>query len=253
MDSDYLIVTQTFHICQCFYINFITANEGGLLILKRLAFFVFCICSLFLLFQFLFKSNPYTKVFHITEEPATIVRGTNGFTLTLNISFGDEEVSDWIETLDAPYPLLFLDLDWAERFPETIQLIQKKKIPTGLLGAKDEAYIKNEQLLSKQIKQYLEIFNEKPLWFRTQDERFSPTLHTSLWKEEINPLGASSTWEGKSEPILEEGEIISVPYHKENRIDFPKLDKLMRDKKFTTIDEVLFGSTDKIKKIPGDK
>lgn len=193
------------------------------------------------------------NVFHITEEPATIIRGTNGFTLTLNISFGDEEISDWIETLDAPYPLLFLDLDWAERFPETVQMIQKKKIPIGLLGSEDEVYIKNEQLLAKQIKQYVETFKEKPLWFRTRDEKFSPNLHTSLWKEEINPLGSSLTWEGKGDPVLKEGEIISVPYHKEKRIDFPKLDQLMQDKKFTTIDEVLFGSTNKIKKIPDDK
>lgn len=220
--------------------------------LKKFSFLILLGCGAFLLFQVFLKPNPYIDVFRMTDEPAAIVRGSQGFTVTVNISFGDEEVSDWIDSLNAPFPLLLIDPDWAARFPETVQIIKKKKIPIGLLGLEGEVYKDHEGLLLKQMKQHINAFGEKPLWFRTRDEQFPPSLHALLWEEKVNALGSSLTWKGKNEPSLEDGEIISVAYHMKERIDLRKLDQLMADQNFTTIDEVLFGSIDKTKKIPGD-
>ncbi len=209
-------------------------------------------CSLFLFLQSFFKQTSNTSVFHVTEKPAAIVRGTHGSALTINISFGDEEVSDWIETLNDPYPLLLLDLDWAERFPETVELIIKKKIPVGLLGLEGKAYEADGRLLLQQVERYKAIFNEEPLWFRTSDEKFSSFLHSLLWEAKINALGSSFTWDGGNIPPMQEGEIIAIPHHRKDRVYLPELKRLMEEREFQPIDEVLLGSVGKLKKIPNE-
>src|SRR6185437_4236331 len=117
---------------------------------KYLMIIVIC-CGLFLLSPPLPKQNPLTAVFRVTEEPAVIVRGTSGSALTVNISFGDAEVEQWIRDLGKPYPLLFVDMEWAERFPETVQLINEKNIPVGLLGSKGMDYEQNTPLFIDQL------------------------------------------------------------------------------------------------------
>ena len=88
------------------------------------------------------KQISLLSVFRVTEEPAVIVRGASGSALTVNISFGDVEVEQWIQEFSKPYPLLFVDMKWAERFPETVRLIKEKNIPVGLLG--DEGMLMNK-------------------------------------------------------------------------------------------------------------
>lgn len=190
------------------------------------------------------------SVFHITEKPTAIVRGTSGSALTVNISFGDEPIQKWISELNKPYPLLFIDMEWAKRFPETIQLIKRKKVPTGLLGSAGELYELDEDLFKQQLEAYEELFQEKPLWFRTSDEVFPESLHAFLLKEKINALGSTFSWAGGKIPAIIEGEIISVSYHQENKINLQDLELLIEKRKFKTVEDVLFGSTDKIKKIP---
>lgn len=186
----------------------------------------------------------------MTEKPTTIVRGVSGSALTMNISFGDEPIETWIDELQKPYPLLFVDMEWAKRFPKTIQLIQQKKVPVGLLGHEGVDYESDEQLIKKQLKTYEKIFKEKPLWFRTSDEFFPESLHATLWDEKINALGSTFTWTGGEVPPIKEGEIISISYSKEEKIDFQDLQTLMENRNFKTIEDVLFGSIGKTKKIP---
>lgn len=207
-------------------------------------------CGLVLFFPPLPEKIPLTSVFRITENPVVITRGTYSSALTVNISFGDDDVEKWIQTLEKPYPLLLVDPDWAGRFPETVRLINEKSIPTGLLGHEGATYEKNGQLLNEQIKQFESFFDVKPLWFRTIDEVFPSSLHALLWKAEINALGSTVTWEGEDVPPTVEGEIISIPHHQKNRIDLSKLKKLTESRDFQTIDEVLFGPIGKTKKIP---
>ncbi|AOV06560.1 hypothetical protein [Sporosarcina ureilytica] len=217
---------------------------------KKLLILFIVGCGFFLVFPPLPEKLSLISVFRVTEEPVAIVRGTNGSALTINISFGDDEVKEWIETLEKPYPLLLIDNDWAERFPETIQLIQKKKIPTGLLGHKGEAYEFDAKLLVNQAEKYEILFEEKPLWFRTIDENFPHFLHKVLWEAEINALGSTVTWSGGEIPPVTEGEIISVSHHRNDRIYLPELKQLTESRDFKTLDEVLFGPVGKMKKIP---
>ena len=49
---------------------------------------------------------------------------------------------------------------------------------------------------------------------------FPPSLHSMLWEAEVNALGSSLIWKGGDIPPVTEGEIISIPHHRENRISF---------------------------------
>jgi len=190
------------------------------------------------------------SVFRVTEEPVAITRGTFGSVLTVNISFGDDEVKEWIQELKQPYPLLLIDMEWAGRFPETIRLINEKNIPTGLLGKNSTAYEQDATLLITQIGQFESFFGIKPLWFRTADEVFPPFLHTLLWEAELNALGSSFIWKGGEIPAATEGEIISIQQYRKNRVNFIELNKLIKSRELQTIEDVLFGATVKMKKIP---
>lgn len=217
---------------------------------KKIALFFILGCGLFLVFPSLPEKDSFLSVFRVTEEPVAITRGTYGSALTINLSFGDDDVVEWIQTLKKPYPLIFVDVDWANRFPETIQLINEKNIPTGLLGSKGMDYEADGRLLINQVEQFEKSFKRKPLWFRTIDEIFPPFLHTLLWEAKINALGSSVTWMGGEIPPMTEGEIISVPHHRKDRINLLALKRLDETRDFQTIEEVLFGPIGKTKKIP---
>lgn len=207
-------------------------------------------CGVILLFPPLPEKSSLISVFRVTKEPVAITRGTYGSALTVNISFGDDEVEQWIQTLEQPYPLLLLDLDWAERFPETTRLIIEKNIPTGLLGLEGNSYEADGSLLIEQVEQFERLFEKKPLWFRTIDEVFPPFLHTLLWEAEINALSSSVIWTGGEIPPVIEGEIISIPHHRKERLYLPELKRLTESRDFQTIEEVLFGPIGKTKKLP---
>lgn len=206
--------------------------------------------GLFILLPTLPDQASLTSVFRLTEEPAVIVRGTSGSALTLNISFGDDEVEQWIQELSRPYPLLFVDVEWSERFPETVRLIREKNIPVGLLGVTGITYEENATLFTQQLKRFETIFEEKPLWFRTVDEVFPKSLQKQLWKAEVNALGSSFVWRGGDSPPITEGEIISVPHHRDDHIPLANLKNVYKGRTFTTLEEMLFKTTVKTKKIP---
>ena len=214
-------------------------------------FIIFIAClGLFLLSPPLPEQASLTSVFRLTDEPAVIVRGTSGSVLTVNISFGDGEVEKWIQGLSKPYPLLFVDTKWAERFPDTVRLILDKKIPIGLLGDNGSLYEQNTSLFIQQLDQFETIFKVKPLWFRTVDEVFPQSLHTQLQKAEINALGSTVVWRGGDSPPAVEGEILSVPHHHDDHIVLDELKKVYKGRTFTTIEDMLFKTTVKTKKMP---
>lgn len=190
-------------------------------------------------------------VFRLTDEPSeVIVRGMSGSALTINISFGDEEIVALIRELQAPYPLLLLDMEWAERFPEIVQLIKKRNIPTGLLGHAGLEYEQNTPLLIEQLEKYEEFFGTKPLWFRTADEQFPFTLRSTLWDIEVNALGSTVQWSKGEPPPVIEGEIISLPHHREERITLSNFKKLIETRQNKSLEEVLFNMSIKTKKLP---
>jgi len=217
---------------------------------KKIIIALIVSCGLFLLFPPFPKNYSLTSVFRVTEEPAAITHGTYGSALTVNISFGDDEVLNWISELKKPYPTLFIDMDWAERFPETIRIMKDKNIPTALLGQDSLAYENDAKLLVQQIERYEMTFGGKPLWFRTQDETFSQFLHELLWESEINAMGSSFIWTGGEIPPETKGEIISIPHHREQRINLAEINRLYESRDFQSIEDVIFGIQGKLKKIP---
>ncbi|MEK3936887.1 hypothetical protein MKY41_16405 [Sporosarcina sp. FSL W7-1349] len=216
----------------------------------KIAFFGMVFCTLFLFLPPSLESGTLTSVFRVTDQPAAIVRGTSGSALTVNISFGDVEVENWIKELQAPYPLLMVDMDWTDRFPETVRQINEKNIPVGLLGDSGTAYEESPELLASQLKRFEKTFGVKPLWFRTIDERFPQSLQKQLWEAEVNALGSSFIWTGGAVPPPKEGEIISVPHHRHERVKLDTLDPLYKGRTFLPMEDVLFGTTVKTKKIP---
>lgn len=206
--------------------------------------------TLFLLLHSLTTRPPLLPVFTVATKPAVITAGVTGSALTVNLAFGDQEVEEWLNQLEPPYPLLFVDLDWAERYPSLIEIISEKNITIGLLGKNGDAYMNSKTLLEKQLLQYEEIFQAKPLWFRTADERFPKELVTTLLQKEINALGSSIRWTGEDLALEQKGEIVSVSSYKNDQLDFTALQQLANTHTFETIDQVLFNVQSKKKKFP---
>ena len=97
-------------------------------------------------------------------------------------------MEQWIQELSKPYPLLLVDMKWAGRFPETVQLIKEKNISVGLLGDKGMTYEQNTPLFIEQLEQFEKIFGVKPLWFRTVDEVFPPPCIACSGKRKLMHL-----------------------------------------------------------------
>lgn len=217
---------------------------------KKLIFLLIVSYGLFLFFPQSPVKYSLTSVFKMSDEPVAITRGTFGSVLTVNISFGDKEIEQWISELKKPYPLLFVDSQWASRYPDTVRLINDKKIPVGMLGENGAHYESDATFLVTEIEQFERLFGLKPLWFRTADEVFPHFLHTLLWEVELNALGSSVQWKGGELPAEQEGDIISVPHHREQRASLVELEKLRASRNFQTVEDTIFGTTVKMKKIP---
>ncbi|MHA6259233.1 hypothetical protein ACXYMX_04860 [Sporosarcina sp. CAU 1771] len=206
--------------------------------------------GLIVLFPPLSQNDSFIPTFRVSENPVAITRGSNGSALTINIAFGDKEIANWIDELQKPYPFLFIDMDWASRFPKTIQLINEKNIPTGLLGNDGSAYEQDATLLLKQLDQYEKHFGMKPLWFRTADEDFPVFLRNLLVEVQVNALGSSLQWNGGDIPSSSEGEIISIPHYQGNHISLLELRRLFDSREFQSVEDVIFGISVKTKKTP---
>lgn len=217
---------------------------------KKVLIILLMCFGLILLFPPLPEKASFTSVFRITDKPTAITRGTYGSALTINISFGDDEIEKWVQELEKPYPLLFIEMNWAGRYPETIRLINEKNIPTALFGDNGEAYGEDANKLLSEIEQFEQFFGIKPLWFRTSDEVFPYFLHSMLLEEEINALSSSFRWKSGEIPPMTEGEIISVPHHRGDRVSLIELKRLLDSREFQSVEDVLFGISAKSKKIP---
>lgn len=187
----------------------------------------------------------------MTEQPDVITKGTYGSAITVNISFGKEDVIQWLGDLRSPYPLVMADLDWLERSPKAAEILIQKKIPVGLLGKNGIVYEENPRLLEKEISGYEKVFGKKPLWFRTADEEFPASLRNSLYQNEINALGSSLLWSDPGvKPKLSKGDILSIPYHRDHKISFKTIEALRASQDFHSVEDVIFGVSLKTKKYP---
>jgi hypothetical protein len=71
-----------------------------------------------------------------------------------------------------------------------------------------------------------------------------------LWEAEVNALGSSVVWKGGNPPPVTEGEILSVPHHRGDRIEFAELKRLDDARTFSSVEDMLFQTKVKVKKIP---
>lgn len=197
------------------------------------------------------KPSPSLQtVFRLTEHPTVIVRGAQGSALTINVSFGEQEVENLLEKLTTPYPLLFIDPDWALRFPELTETIKKRSLPVALLGRDGEDYETNPELFSRQLQQFEDVFETRPLWFRTKDEQFPQSLLQQIHEAEVNALGSTVYWENGALPKATAGEIISIPHHREERATLKNIERMMNSRPFQSLEDLLFQPSIKTKKIP---
>lgn len=209
----------------------------------------------FILFAFLFFkpiNSTMISVFRITDSPAIITKGHYGTSLIVEISFSDEHLLDWLTTLKEPYPLLLLDSDWMERSPEHMEIIQKRKLPTGLLGPIDsEDQPLDADLLKKEIAIYEKYFTSEPLWFATHNHQYSQNLQKTLFERQVNILSPTIIWQGnKATPSLQKGDFLFISLHENNKISFSKLNALLQQNNFISIEENIFGYAIQSKKSP---
>lgn len=171
-------------------------------------------------------------------------------TLTVDLSFGREDVEEWITKLEKPYPLLFLDADWIERSPLIVKKINEKKIPVGLLGKESKHYEEESELLKKEIKIFQSAFGIVPLWFRTMDHSFPELLSKQVWEFQMNMVSASVNWTTGAAPSIKKGDIISVSLHQKPRVNLKDLNSFQRAHPFVSIEETLFGYSIQSKTFP---
>lgn len=204
----------------------------------------------FIFFLFIQQKEPWTSVFRVTEQPDILMKGNQGMTLTVNLSFGREDVDEWITKLEKPYPLLFLDADWIERSPLIVKKIKDKKIPVGLLGKESKFYEKSPELIEDEIKRFQTAFGVAPLWYRTQDHTFPESLKKQVWDSQMNMVSASVIWKTGVAPSIQKGDIVSAALHQETRVVLKELKDFQKAHPFVSIEETLFGYTTQTKTSP---
>lgn len=204
----------------------------------------------FIFFLFIQQKEPWTSVFRVTEQPDILMKGNQGMTLTVNLSFGREDVDEWITKIEKPYPLLFLDADWIERSPLIVKKISDKKIPVGLLGKESKFYEKSPELIEDEIKSFKSAFGVAPLWYRTQDHAFPESLKKQVWDSQMNMVSASVIWKTGVAPSIQKGDIVSVSLNQETRVVLKDLNAFQKAHPFVSIEETLFGYTTQTKTSP---
>ncbi len=204
------------------------------------------------LFVFLKPINStMISVFNIANAPVVVTKGHYGTSLIVEISFSDDSLLEWLQTVKEPYPLLLLDTDWIKRSPEHIKIIQERKLPTGLLGPEDSTDEPVDiALIEKDINTYEKYLKEKPLWFATRNHQYSQDLQKSLFQQQMNLLSPSLIWQGEKTPKLQKGDFVFFPLHQNNKIPFKDLNKLIQQNKFMSIEENIFGYKVQTKKSP---
>lgn len=191
------------------------------------------------------------SVFNIANAPVVVTKGHYGTSLIVEISFSDDSLLEWLQTVKEPYPLLLLDTDWIKRSPEHIKIIQERKLPTGLLGPEDSTDEPVDiALIEKDINTYEKYLKEKPLWFATRNHQYSQDLQKSLFQQQMNLLSPSLIWQGEKTPKLQKGDFVFFPLHQNNKIPFKDLNKLIQQNKFMSIEENIFGYKVQTKKSP---
>lgn len=211
------------------------------------------LCLVLLAFVF-FKPIDSTmiSVFSITDSPTVVTKGHYGTSVVVEISFSDKPLLEWLTTVNEPYPLLLLDTDWIKRSPKHMEIIQKRKLPTGLLGPTDsEDEPLDTDLLKKEVATYEQYFASKPLWFATRNHQYSQSLQKTLFQQQVNILSPSIIWQGnKNAPSLQKGDFLFISLHENNKVSFSKLNTLLGKSNFISIEENIFGYTIQSKKSP---
>lgn len=203
-----------------------------------------------LLLIFIPSKESLLQVFRLTNNPDIITKGNFGMSLTIDLSYADAKFIEWLNETKSPYPLLMVDPDLLERSPTLVKVIKSKNIPIGLLGRSSDFYENKPSQLEKDISTFKSIMKQPPLWFRTKDYIFLPNVTKVLWKEQINMLAASKIQSGNESLKLSDGDIVSIPYHQEERLQIQKIDQLIQNNSFQPIEETIFGYSIKTKKSP---
>lgn len=173
------------------------------------------------LFAFLKPINStMISVFNIANAPVVVTKGHYGISLIVEISFSDDSLLEWLQTVKEPYPLLLLDADWIKRSPDHLKIIQQRKLPTGLLGPDDSVEEPVDiALIQKDIDTYEKYLKEKPLWFATRNHQYSQDIQKALFQQQMNLLSPSLIWQGEKTPKLQKGILSFSRYTK--KIKYP--------------------------------
>ena len=216
--------------------------------MKKRILITFIIVVAFLMF--IQQKESWTSVFRVTDQPDVLMKGNHGVTLTVDLSFGREDVDEWITKLEKPYPLLFLDAQWIKRSPLIVKKIKEKNIPVGLLGQESKNYEENLDLLKTEIEIFQSEFGVVPLWYRTKDHSFPETLKQQVWDSKINMVSSSINWTTGNPPTIQKGDIVSAALHKKTRVVFKELKAFQKAHPFVSIEETLFGYKTQTKTFP---
>ncbi len=204
---------------------------------------------LFILFNVPKNFSSLLPVFQLTEKPTVISKGSYGNTITVDLTFGKEDIEQFVTDIQAPYPHFFIGIEWIERSEEIIEVMKEKNIPISLLGKNGATYIESPTLFEQEVERFEQAIGERPLWFRSMDYEFPIELQKKAWEQKVNLLSSSKYWSDKV-PSLEKGDILTIPLHQEERVDIQQLKKFVQSKEIITIEQNIFGLKVKTKTYP---
>ncbi len=194
------------------------------------------------------QKDTLTSVFRMTEQPLVISKGNYGQSLIVEISFTHDGLTEWLQSLKQPYPLLMLDAAWIDRSPKVVKIIKERNIPTGLLGGKGaEDY--SIKAFNKDLSIYQKHFKNKPLWFMTSDYEFDSALQQAVFEEEINLVSPSILLTNEKYK-KEKGALVTWKLNEQSKPKFDDITNLIEKQKFISLEENIFGYTIKSKKLP---
>lgn len=192
---------------------------------------------LLLTFCFFLSKNAILPTFQLTNSPTIITKGQYGISLIIKTSYSHDGFEEWLQKLNAPYPLFLIDVDWLDRSDALLEIFLEKQIPVGLLGHTNEDYLTDTHLLETELASFEKSFGRLPLWFATKDDLVDTELLQQLFENQINVLASSLDY--PATPV--DGAFIAINLDRDTIIDFDNVKNYMHASNFISIEENLFG------------
>lgn len=189
--------------------------------------------------------SPFSSATKIIVEPSFISKGTNGYSLIIEIDYSTQELPTILKELKDKNALLLLESNWIERSPGYLKQIKELRYDTGILLHYEDSI----ETAITAINTYQASFNKNVLWAVCAPVQCNDKLKQFLFEQQINLLNPSIQIEHLTIPKLNKGDIISMPITRESKYPTSLLTEL-KSIPFISIEDNVTGLTVNSKRYP---